>query len=329
MTPKKLRKGDEIRIIAPSRSMKIINKDIIKIAKDRLESLGFKVTFSKNIMNYEELYDSASIDKRIEDLHEAFRDKNVKGILTAIGGYNVNQILNYIDYKLIKDNPKILCGFSDITALQNAIYSKTGLVTYSGVHFSSFGMKFGFEYSEVFFKKMLLQKKKVEIRASEYYASDSWYINQNDRNFIKNNDGMEIVNDGEAEGTIIGGNLCTLNLLQGTEFMPNIEEKILFLEDTGNLNSNFLLEFDRNLESLTQQKGFEKVRGIIFGRAEESCEMSIEKWKEMINRKDKLKNIPILINANFGHTTPIFIYPIGGKCKIDLKNKNANIIIYD
>lgn len=329
MTPKKLRKGDEIRIIAPSRSMKIINKDIIKIAKDRLESLGFKVTFSKNIMNYEELYDSASIDKRIEDLHEAFRDKNVKGILTAIGGYNVNQILNYIDYKLIKDNPKILCGFSDITALQNAIYSKTGLVTYSGVHFSSFGMKFGFEYSEVFFKKMLLQKKKVEIRASEYYASDSWYINQNDRNFIKNNDGMEIVNDGEAEGTIIGGNLCTLNLLQGTEFMPNIEEKILFLEDTGNLNSNFLLEFDRNLESLTQQKGFEKVRGIIFGRAEESCEMSIEKWKEMINRKDKLKNIPILINANFGHTTPIFTYPIGGKCKIDLKNKNANIIIYD
>lgn len=329
MTPKKLRKGDEIRIIAPSRSMKIINKDIIKIAKDRLEALGFKVTFSKNIMNYEELYDSASIDERIEDLHEAFRDKSVKGILTAIGGYNVNQILNYIDYKLIKDNPKILCGFSDITALQNAIYSKTGLVTYSGVHFSSFGMKFGFEYSEVFFKKMLLQKKKVEIRASEYYASDSWYINQNDRNFIKNNDGMEIVNDGKAEGTIIGGNLCTLNLLQGTEFMPNIEEKILFLEDTGNLNSNFLLEFDRNLESLTQQKGFEKVRGIIFGRAEESCEMSIEKWKEMINRKDKLKNIPILINANFGHTTPIFTYPIGGKCKIDLKNKNANIIIYD
>ena len=140
--PKKLNKGDEIRVIAPSRSMRILNNETITAAKERLEKLGFKVSFGKNVSNsMGEDYNCASIEDRIEDLHDAFRDKNVKAILTVIGGYNVNQLLEHIDYELIKENPKILCGFSDITALCNAIYTKTGMVTYSGPHFSSFGMK--------------------------------------------------------------------------------------------------------------------------------------------------------------------------------------------
>ncbi len=117
IVPRKLNIGDEIRVIAPSRSMCIINNDVIESAKARLENIGFKVTFGKNVLNsIGEDYKCASIEDRIEDLHEAFKDKNVKAILTVIGGYNVNQILDYIDYNLIKENPKIICGFSDITA---------------------------------------------------------------------------------------------------------------------------------------------------------------------------------------------------------------------
>ena len=99
-------------------------------------------------------YMCASRDARVEDLNEAFRDENVKAILTVIGGFNSNQLLDYIDYEAIKNNPKIFCGFSDITALSNAIYAKTGVVTYSGPHYSSFGMLKGFEYSLEYFKKM-------------------------------------------------------------------------------------------------------------------------------------------------------------------------------
>ena len=103
--------------------------------------MGYKVSFGKNVMNsVNEDFCCGSISDRVADIHEAFRDKNVKAILTVIGGYNINQLLDYIDFKLIKENPKIFCGFSDITALSNAIYSKTGLVTYYGPHFSSFGM---------------------------------------------------------------------------------------------------------------------------------------------------------------------------------------------
>lgn len=327
MYPKKLEIGDEVRVIAPSRSMNILSEETIRLATERLNNLGLKVTFGKNVMKAQEEYNCATIEQRIEDLHNAFLDKNVKGILTVVGGYNSNQLLRYINYNIIKDNPKIFCGLSDITALQNAIYAKTGLVTFSGIHFSNFGMKKGFEYSEEYFKKMLMSSEEfVNVESSKEYSSDEWYTEQENRTFIKN-DGMTSINEGIAEGTIVGGNLCTLNLLQGTEFMPNIENKILFLEDTGALNANFLLEFDRNLESLMQLKQFEKVKGIVFGRAEDCSEMNIRKWRMMIRNKKDLDNIPIIINANIGHTTPIFTYPIGGKCKISAGKEKCNILL--
>lgn len=180
-----------------------------------------------------------SISDRVEDLHEAFKERNVKAILTVIGGYNINQLLDYIDYALIKDNPKILCGFSDITALSNAIYSKTGLVTYYGPHFSSFGMKYGFDYTLNYFKEMLTDSKEVIIKNSSEWSDDSWYKDQENREFIKN-DGMKAINHGKTEGRIIGGNLCTLNLLQGTEYMPEAEDAILFLEDDALVKNEFV-----------------------------------------------------------------------------------------
>ena len=147
MVPNKLKAGDEVRVIAPSRSMAILGEDCKKLATERLEELGFKVTFGKHVMEADPDYFAASKEARVEDLNDAFRDPNVRAILTVIGGFNSNQILDYIDYEAIKNDPKIFCGFSDITALSNAIHAKTGVVTYSGPHFSSFGMLKGFEYT--------------------------------------------------------------------------------------------------------------------------------------------------------------------------------------
>lgn len=314
--PDKLKIGDEIRVIAPSRSMIILNKDLVDAAKERLESMGFKVSFGKNVLNsIDDNYKCASIEDRLEDLHEAFSDKNVKAILTVIGGFNVNQLLDYIDYDLIKENPKIICGFSDITALTNAIYAKTGLVTYSGPHFSSFGMKKGFEYTQEYFEKMFMKNENILIESSKEWSNDTWFKNQDERVFIKN-EGMKVINKGEAEGTIIGGNLCTLNLLQGTEYMPNLENAILFIEDDELANEYFCKEFDRNLQSLLHASKGQNIKAIIVGRAENNCEMSDEIWKKLFETKKELNNIPIVINADFGHTTPIFTFPIGGYAKI-------------
>ena len=154
--PSKLKKGDEIRIISPSRSMSLLSEDSKVIATERLKKLGFRISFGKHV-NESDMFVSSSIKSRIEDLHEAFADNNVKAILTVIGGFNSNQLLKYIDFELIRKNPKIFCGYSDITALQNAILKKTGLVTYSGPHYSTFGMKKGFEHIEEYFKKCLME----------------------------------------------------------------------------------------------------------------------------------------------------------------------------
>ena len=321
-----LKKGDEIRVIAPSRSMNILSEDTINNAKTILESMGLTVTFGKNVMKYDEDYGCASIEERIDDLHEAFLDNNVKGIFTVIGGYNINQLLKYIDYDIIKNNPKVLCGFSDITALQNAIYTKTNMITFYGPHFSTFGMKKGIEYTVESMKKMLLTDEPVEITNSNEYSDDFWFIDQENRKFIKN-EGMKVINHGIAEGKILGGNLCTFNLLQGTGFMPDISGSILFLEDDDLCGNVFLQEFDRNLQSIIQLPNFDKVKGIVIGRAQVKGNMDNAKWEKLITTKKELKDLPVIVGADFGHTTPIFTFPIGGKCRINTITDEVKIEI--
>lgn len=322
MIPFKLKKGDEIRVVATSRSLAIISKNSIQLAINRLGGLGFKVTFGKNVNERDE-FGSSSIKSRVEDIHDAFRDRNVKGILSVVGGYNVNQILNYLDYDLIKKNPKILCGFSDITALQNAIYKKTGLVTYSGPHFSSFGMAKGFEYYLEYFKKAVIEKGAITINPSQNWSDDAWFIDQENRNFIKNS-GPFIIKEGDAEGTIIGGNLCTLNLLQGTRFMPSLKDKILFIEDDEDSKPE---NFDRDLQSLIHQSHFSKIKGIVIGRFQKNSEMTKEKLIKIIEDKMDLDHIPIIADADFGHSQPIITFPIGGKVKILARGKEIKINI--
>lgn len=327
MIPEKLKIGDEVRVIAPSRSMAMLGEDCKELATKRLEDLGLKVTFGKHVMEADSDYMATDAKSRAEDLNEAFSDKNVKAILTVIGGFNSNQILRYIDFENIKNNPKIFCGFSDITILSNSIYAKTGLVTYSGPHYSSFGMKKGFmEYEMEYFKKMFFENNEIDVKSSDEWSDDAWFIDQENREFIKN-DGMFIINEGTAEGKIVGGNLCTFNLLQGTKYMPSIEDSILFIEDDEMAGKLFLVEFDRNLVSLIMQPGFEKVKGIVIGRPQKAACMTKEKWIKLIKSKPELEKIPVIAGADFGHTTPIITFPVGGEAKLSALNGEISLKI--
>lgn len=312
MIPKKLLKGDEVRVISPAETLSIIAKSQRKLAIKRLESLGLKVTFST--------YSSGtpSLEERVHDIHEAFSDDNVKAILTTIGGYNSNQLLQYLDYELIGRNPKIFCGFSDITVLSNAIYRKAGLVTYSGPHFSSFGMEKGIDYSLEYFEKVFFHATPFTIEAADHWSNDLWYLDQENRTFLPN-DGYEVINSGQAGGLVIGGNLCTLNLLQGTAYMPSLEGSILFLEDD---KMTFPETFDRDLQSLIHQPGFDKVQGLVIGKFENKSEMDLSSLREIIHSKEPLQSIPVIAEASFGHTTPCFTFPIGGEVSIYASNSN-------
>ena len=230
-----------------------------------------------------------------------FLDNNVKAILTAIGGFNVNQILEHIDYNIIRQHPKILCGYSDITALLNAIYAKTGLITYHGAHFSTFGFEIEPEYTQKAFFDCVMKEGSLTLKPS-----------QTAKNYT-------VIQQGTCEGTIIGGNLCTLNLLQGTQFMPQAEDIVLFLEDDNIMGDYFIYEFDRNFQSLLQAYGTERIKGVVFGRFDESCKMSADVVKRII--ADKLpENIPVLFGVDFGHVFPMITFPNGGRIKIEATN---------
>lgn len=308
--PQRLNKGDKVMVIAPARSLKIIGQDARQIAKQRLESLGFVVEFAPNTTDENcDFMGSTSVEKRVADIHYAFKDKSVKAIMTIIGGANSNQLLPYLDYDLIKNNPKILCGFSDITALQNAILAQTGMVVYYGPHYSSLGMKHGCDYTLDHFINMLITKGKDDVIPSTIWSDDLWFLDQEKREF-EANEGYWHIHAGEAEGTIIGGNLCTFNLLLGTKYRPQFcPNTILFIEDTEN---SPLADFERNLQALIYQPDFENVKGLVIGRFQKGSKVTKEGLEFILNTKKELKEMPILANVDFGHTSPLLTIPLGG-----------------
>ncbi|NTW29870.1 MAG: LD-carboxypeptidase [Candidatus Moranbacteria bacterium] len=315
MTPSKLKQGDGIRVIAPAQSLAILSDDAVSRACKRLEGLGFRVSFSEHAKE-SDLFLSSSVESRLADLHEAFRDPDAKGILTVIGGFNTNQLLDSLDYGLIREHPKVLCGYSDITALGNAITAKTGLVTYSGPHFSTFGIRDGFDYDLEYFRRCLMEGGAFTVEPSKWWSDDAWYLDQDSRKFI-DNDGYVVLQPGRAEGRIVGGNLCTLNLLHGTDYMPDLTDAILFLEDDGMAGEDSAVEFDRNLQSLIHQSGFDGVRGIVIGRFQKASRMTTEKLRYIVGTKKELQNIPVIADADFGHTDPLITFPIGGTARLD------------
>ncbi len=322
--PEKLRPGDEVRVIAPSRSMGIISHSVRSLAKQRLEDMGLMVSFSKHCEERDSL-DSSAISSRLEDLHEAFADKNVKGVLTTIGGFNSIHLLKGIDYRLIHENPKILCGYSDITTLQNALFAKINLVTYSGPHFSTFGCLKGMDYVVEYFRKcLLLEEKEITLLPSDLWSDDEqWYLDQEKRTFFPNG-GYFPLNTGTASGMVIGGNIDSFMVLQGTEFMPSLKGTILFLEDNFPLTAEVL---DRQLHSLVLQKEFAYVRGIVFGRFQKASKITPNLLREIVQKEEELQGIPIIGGVDFGHTLPIFTYPIGGDVKLKVTSEDIAITL--
>lgn len=320
--PKKLHSGSNIRVIAPSRSIAIISAESRRIANERLAGLGFNISFGKHVEECDDFL-SSSIASRVADLHDAFCNDSIGAIFSVIGGFNCNQLLRYIDWDLVKKHPKIFIGYSDTTALQNAILAKTELVTYSGPAWSNFGQKLYFDYSMDYFKKCLMSDNPFCVKPSDNWSDDVWYKNQEDRHLI-GNIGWRVINEGKAEGTIIGANLCTLNLLQGTEYFPDLNNSVLFIEDDE--TSNPLL-FDRDLQSLIHQRGFSGVKGLVIGRFQKQSKMENHLLDQIILSKKELSKMPVIADVDFGHTSPIITYPIGGEVTVIANVKKSKIEI--
>lgn len=320
--PNKLQKGDIVRIVAPSRSLALVSNDVREIATRRLESFGLVVTFGKHVEEKDEFI-SSSIASRVADLHAAFADPEVKAIFSVIGGFNCNQLLPYLDWGLIKNNPKIFIGYSDTTALQNAMLVRADLVTYSGPAYSTFGQKLYFDYTLEYFKKCLFDSAPFSGVPAPEWTDDAWYLNQDDRHLMTN-DGFWVLSEGKAEGIIIGGNLNTFELLQGTPYFPAAKDVILFLEEDDKSQYHHL---DRQFESLLQAMPIEDIRGIVFGRFQRKSAITREHLETLVRIRPQLASIPIIANADFGHTSPMITFPIGGSVCIVARGDKAEIKI--
>lgn len=316
IVPQKLKAGDEIRVVAPSTGIRIIGADCRQIAKERFEAMGLKVSFGKNTIDDNfDMFGSTDVMKRAEDIMEAFKDKNVKAVFTIIGGFNSNQVLPFLDYEIIKQNPKIVCGFSDITALLNGIRAQTGLVTFYGPHYSSVGMLKGNEYALDALQKVLFDGVYTWKPAAEW-SDDLWFIDQQKRAFVKN-DGWWVLQEGKAEGVLEGGNLGTYILLNGTPYQPEFKpDTILTVEDCFTAEAADAKYFMRQLQALVQRKDFKNVRAVLIGRFQKASNVTREKLAYIIQNIPQLKGLPVIANMDFGHTTPVATLPLGGYCKV-------------
>ena len=313
-----------MRIIAPSRSLAIVSPGVQELANKRFSELGLILTFGKHVEEQND-FASSSIESRVQDIHDSFRDKSVKAVITVIGGFNSNQLLRYLDWSLIQNNPKIFCGYSDITALNNALYAKTHLVSYSGPHYSTFGQELYLDYTLEYFKKCLFSGHPFEVTSSESWSDDAWWKNQGERHPITNQ-GLLVINEGETSGTILGANLCTFNLLQGTEYFPDLNDSILFLEDD---DESLPHTFDRDLQSLIHLPSFKGVRGMVIGRFQKASQLTNDKLVQIIKDKKELTSLPVIANADFGHTDPKVTFPIGGTVNLHARNNDVKLEIIE
>lgn len=288
--PSKIKKGDIIGVVAPSNP--IIGKNIEEVmkAKEKVEKDGFKVKFSKNFFSNANGYSSTPKEKA-EDINAMFADKEVKMIWCAKGGDNSNSTFEYLDYELIKNNPKIICGYSDITSLTNIITEKTGIVTFSGTNFKTIATdETDYSYREV-------MKRFVEGNL-ELGEEESGYVT---------------IKEGIAKGELIGGNLTLTKGLVCGKYSIDFTDKILFLEELGietcpEQASNWLY-------FMKQNEVFDKIKGIWLGNYEHESGITLEKL--VLDVIGDEYHFPIIKSNNFGHIETKTVIPIGIKARID------------
>jgi len=288
--PKKLEKGDVIGIISPASSP----DDLSKINKgvNYLEKIGYRVEIGANVGKVEG-YLAGNDHQRVDDLHSMFANKKVKAIFSIRGGYGSGRLLDKIDYKLIKNNPKIFVGYSDINALQMAFFAKCGLITYAGPMVAvDFHEEISSFTEEIFWETITSNTKIGKLKNP-------------------NNQKLYVLTKGRGEGRILGGNLSLLVSLLGTQYFPNFKNSILMLEDINEAP----YRIDRMFNQLRLAKLFKEIKGIILGRFVDCVESDPSKKSFTLNEivADYFQHlkIPVAYNVKHGHIKDSITIPFG------------------
>jgi len=309
MLLKRLKKGDTIGLIAPGYAIK---PDILQEAITTLKTMGFKPFHTNRIIGNHG-YFSNTDEERAKDLNEMFANTKIDGILCARGGYGCTRIMQMIDYDSIRENPKVLIGFSDITALLNGIYQETGLITFHG----PVGSTLSDPYSIAQLKKVVMYpEERLTIKNMELTDPEMIADLEYERYTIT---------EGTATGKLVGGSLTLINALIGTPHEIDFTDALVCIEDV----EEAPYRIDRMLTQLIEGKTFTKAAGILFGVCA-GCNTSTNpnsfSLKEVILDRIRPLGIPAVYGMSFGHIENNFTFPIGINAKLDSKKMTLKLL---
>jgi len=300
LKPKRLAAGQTIGLVAPSSGS--YDNESVYYARDILRSFGFKVKEGKNL--YQRRGYLAGEDKlRAADVNAMFADQSVDAIFCLRGGYGSPRILPYLDYNLIRKNPKVIIGFSDVTALLNAIYAKTGLITFHGVNasqsFSEYTLK---SFKDVLFNPMA----DTTIAVPPPFEVKEGRAERSNR--------LTVITPGVATGKLIGGNLSLMVKLVGTPYEPDYRGKILFLEDV----REEPYKMDGMLTHLKLAGRLDQVSGIAFGKCSKcvSDGNTLSMEQVLLDHLEPL-GVPTITGLMIGHIKDKSTIPVGLEARLD------------
>lgn len=294
--PKVLHRGDVIGLTSPASppsSMEALSKGI-----RYLEQLGYRVEVSSNIYK-KRGYLAGTDQERVCGFHELFRNRYVKAIFTVRGGYGSIRLLRLLDYALVRRNPKILLGYSDITALQLALFSQTGLVSFSGPMLTTeMAEGLSSEAEERLWQCLTSAKTPppIVIKKKKY----------------------TVYQPGISKGRLIGGNLSVVSSLLGTKYFPDLKNSIWFFEETDERP----YRIDRMLQQLKTAGKFDNAAGIIIG---DFTDCSPQPSKPSLTLRQVLKDtfecatFPVMGSLQYGHIKNLLTLPIGIRVQINTK----------
>lgn len=322
---KRLKQGDTIGIFSPSSPATVNAEPRYKRAKAFLESKGFIVK-EGNLTGKAEGYRSGAPKERADELNELLRNPDITMIMSTIGGTNSNSMLPYIDYEAFKQNPKLVVGYSDTTAILLALYAKTGIPTFYGPalvpSFGEFEPLVTVTYR--YFEQYFMQESNIpyEVPMPDYWSDEpvNWLEKTTEKKLYPNE--WVTGNGGVAEGRLIGGNLNTMYGFIGSPYFPKIKQgDILLIEDCTKSPS----VVEKNLAMLKVHGVFDNVAGIILGKHELYDDLGTGKQPLdlLLEQLDGL-SIPILAEFDTCHTHPMHPLAIGKKVKLDADAKTVS-----
>lgn len=307
--PRALKEGDTVGLVTPSSY--IFNLWSIENAVTRLEALGLKTKISKNARGRHG-YMGGSVKDRVDDLHAMFADPSIAAVFCLEGGYGTERLLDSLDYGLIRKNPKILTGYSDITGLHLAISKKAGLVTFHGPVAMSSLPPWTLEY----FKKALFSPEPIGLLGNPPEADPLSPVFP-----------FHTVTAGRARGPIAGGNLTLISTTMGTPYEIDARDKILFLEDTGEAP----YRIDRMLTQMKLAGKFAECAGVVWGTCTE-CTPARSSFEINLSMSELVEEIlgdigkPVLAGLVFGHTKEKVTLPIGVEAELDAGAKTVSVV---